>query len=656
MFHFKEQEQKTIGQRMDKQYISSRTSYGKISKLAEIESHNQRLMEVKTLLIDKINAHNDNLQDKDRYFREINDYKIMQNLSHSFGSNENQNLTQSFNEFYHEMELVYKKKKQHLYKDRGNHILEQVVSLSHKQAKEILEYEDGDRLLLEYFKEMAIAVQKKYGLEPIHIDMHLDEGYIKNLKNSMGVIESSEVVENIHAHIVFLNYNFAEQKTVLRYLKKQDFRDMQDLSAKVFQDLGFVRGEDKRNSNQTHLKTTAYVQEQQNIESEKYVVNKVDSNIEDMEYNLEDLKDIQISKEEVSDELVGLYESKKEYEKLEDLKNQEISINTTINEYEQIIQNLKGSKKDITALDISNQEKKKLHKAKQAEIKKYQGLRRDLKSEIKSLNQAYKQQMDGLKTLNEAITEKEKTLQQLQKNEAKIKHTEQLNRQQLKKEHFKLFQPILSKIKDTPTFNKDIFIKEKIKPLLYKVLEEATDTTLTLNDIKTLENTIIEMETEHKEEIKKLTINKDKEIQEKTTYLTKMHTKEINTQNDNFSTKLQSEQKTKNLYLQERNTLQEEVQESRTNNHKLRKKVDSLENEIKVKNTIIDSLHTKISKLVKIGKKIYDRFRSIRKNMKIATEIIPNIKELIQVKIDFIQNQEKKENTPRITPTKGIRI
>jgi len=640
----------------NKSYISSRTSYGKIQKLDDIEAHNQRLMEVKTLLIDKINAHNDNLQDKDKYFREITDYEIMQNLSYSFGSNETQNLTQSFNEFYQEMEAIYKKKKQHLYKDRGNHIIEQVVSLSHSKAKEILGYEDGDRLLLEYFKEMAIAVQKEYGFEPIHIDMHLDEGYIKNIKNSMGVVEGSEVVENIHAHIVFLNYNFSKQKTVLRSLQKQDFRDMQDLSADIFQDLGFVRGEDKRNSNKTHLKTTAYVEEQQNLENEKYVANQVNFNIEDMEYNLEDLKDIQISKKEVSEELSRLYESKKEYEKIEDLQTQKLSLDTTISEYEQIIQSLKDSKKDITALNISNQEKKKLHKAKQAEIKKYQGLRRDLKTEVKSLNQVYKQQMDGLKTLNETIADREKALEQLKKKEAKIKHTEQLNKQQLKKEHYQLFKPILAKIQDTPTFNRDTFIKEKIKPMLYQVLAEATETILTLNDIKTLENTILEMEEQHKKELEHLHKNHNQDMQNKISHLSQMHQKEITTKDNNHLTKLKSEQDTKNRYLQEKNQLMSEVQESRSKNHKLLKKVDTLENDIKEKNKIISNLHTKISRMVKIGKKVYRKFQTIKHDMKIAREIMPNLKKLIQEKISFYKDKSKQENNQDISHSRGIRL
>jgi len=485
----------------NKSYISSRTSYGKIQKLDDIEAHNQRLMEVKTLLIDKINAHNDNLQDKDKYFREITDYEIMQNLSYSFGSNETQNLTQSFNEFYQEMEAIYKKKKQHLYKDRGNHIIEQVVSLSHFKAKEILGYEDGDRLLLEYFKEMAIAVQKEYGFEPIHIDMHLDEGYIKNIKNSMGVVEGSEVVENIHAHIVFLNYNFSKQKTVLRSLKKQDFRDMQDLSADIFQDLGFVRGEDKRNSNKTHLKTTAYVEEQQNIENEKYVANQVNFNIEDMEYNLDDLKIIQENEVDVINELIELKEVKKNYDNIEELKSRESSFNTTISEYEKIIQDLKDSKKDITALSISNEEKKKLHKLKQVEIKKYQGLRRNLKSEIKSLNTEYKSKLEKLKTLNESIIDREKSLKIIEDKKQRLKYVESLNKKQLKKEHYKLFLPILTRLKDTPTFNKEIFIKEQIKPLLYEVLEDATETKFTLNDIEHLENDKKELEQNHLIEI-----------------------------------------------------------------------------------------------------------------------------------------------------------
>jgi len=67
-------------------------------------------------------------------------------------------------------------------------------------------------------------------------------------------------------------------------------------------------------------------------------------------------------------------------------------------------------------------------------------------------------------------------------------------KKQLKKEHYKLFSPILTKLKETPTFNRDIFIKEEVKPLLYEVLEEATQTKYTLNDIEHLENDKKELE------------------------------------------------------------------------------------------------------------------------------------------------------------------
>ena len=64
-----------------------------------------------------------------------------------------------------------------------------------------------------------------------------------------------------------------------------------------------------------------------------------------------------------------------------------------------------------------------------------------------------------------------------------------------------MFSPILTKLKETPTFNKDIFIKEEVKPLLYEVLEEATQTKFTLNDIEHLENDKKELEQNHLIEI-----------------------------------------------------------------------------------------------------------------------------------------------------------
>lgn len=647
----------------NKQYISSRTEYGKIGKLESVEAHNQRLMNVETLLINKIEEHNKNLSDKEKYFREITDYKIMKNLAYSFGSKSNQNLTESFNEFYEEMEKIYKKKKQHLYKENGNHIVEQVVALSNERAMEILKQKDGDKLLLENFKELAQSVNSKYGFEPIHIDIHLDEGHISNNKNKMGVIESSEVKENIHAHIVYLNYDFLKQKTVLRNMKKQDFRDMQDLSSDVFKDLGFERGKDKRNSNKTHLKTTAFIEEVQNIESQKYVENKVNSNIEDMEYNLENLKDIKNSKSEIAGELTELYEVKKQYEDIEDLKSQEIKINETINQYEQTIQSLKDSKKDITALNISNEEKKKLHKEKQAEIKKYQGLRRDLKSEIKSLNKDYKMKMEDLKTLNEAILDREKSLKKLEDKEQKIKHTETLNKKELRKEHFNLFKQVLAKIKDTPTFNKDKFINEEVKPMLYKVLSEATETKLTLNDIRNLEDTIKDMEASHKEEVQNLKINNEKEIEDKVESIEKTHKKEIISIEKNFTNKVKSETDLKDSYKKENETLKEEVSDAKSENTKLIKNIGNMEetnnqlkDTIKEKNKIIFNLNSQIEKMQNIGRKIYNKYRDIKSDMRMAKEIIPDLKQKIKDKIEEIQYKQQLDKTQTVNKSKGMRI
>lgn len=608
----------------NKQYVSSRSSYGKIGKLSDIESHNGRTMKVETLLINKIEEHNKNLSDKDRYFREIteSDYKIMKNLSYSFGSNENQNLTKSFNEFYEEMEKIYKKQKRHLYKEKGNHIVEQVISLSQERAREILNQKDGDKLLLEYFKNSAIEINKKYGLEPIHIDVHLDEGKIDNIKNKMGVTETSLVKENIHAHAVFLNYNFSKQKTVLRGLKKQDFRDMQDLAGKVFQDLGFERGEDKRNSNRNHLKTTAYIEEVQNIENEKYVENQVNLNIEDMEYNIEDLKEIQDNKKEVIEEINELKEQKKDYKNIE-LNNQEIiELNTKILEFEKKIQDLKDSKKSVTELDISNEEKKKLHKLKQIEIKKYQGLRRDLKSEIKTLNKDYKTKMEDLKTLNNSITDKEKSLKKLENKEQKIKHIENLSKKELKKEHFKMFAPILSKLRDTPLMGKDTFIKEEIKPMLYKTMEEATETTLTLNDIKSLENDIKDLEKEHKEEVKNIRQDNEEEKQE----LKSLHKNEVSIIKSENDKLIQEHTKDKKALINENKGLKNQINEDYSKQHKVRieqlKEVQIYKDNSQEKNIKIEDLNNKYKELEIDLTKEKDKSSNLEKDNKSMKDTI----------------------------------
>ena len=91
------------------------------------------------------------------------------------------------------------------------------------------------------------------------ISLHLDEGF----KDKQGNIKL-----NIHAHIILHNFDFKTNKTILRNMKRQDWKDIQDLAQVAFQEknLDFIRGESKDITNTKHLERNQYILAQQDQE------------------------------------------------------------------------------------------------------------------------------------------------------------------------------------------------------------------------------------------------------------------------------------------------------------------------------------------------------------------------------------------------------
>ncbi len=78
--------------------------------------------------------------------------------------------------------------------------------------------------------------------------------------------KNGNVKYNVHAHVIFLNYDFDKSKTVLRSLYKKDWANMQDVAQKSFNthNLDFIRGVPKEETKKEHLERNDYIlQEQQ---------------------------------------------------------------------------------------------------------------------------------------------------------------------------------------------------------------------------------------------------------------------------------------------------------------------------------------------------------------------------------------------------------
>lgn len=103
------------------------------------------------------------------------------------------------------------------------------------------------------FDSFAKLIKNTYHLEPLNCSIHFDEG-VKDLI-------TGKIKLNIHAHMTFMNFDFSKAKSVLRKLKKQDFKDMQDLAQEAFQSKGFdfIRGESKDITNIEHLERNDFI-------------------------------------------------------------------------------------------------------------------------------------------------------------------------------------------------------------------------------------------------------------------------------------------------------------------------------------------------------------------------------------------------------------
>lgn len=189
----------------------------------------------------KIKAHNER-QSKIDYLKSESEKKYGDNIQKTFSSVE---------------EIVEKRKKQ--MKKRAsirkneNEICEFVCAFSEEQFKNCSKEEVFEKL-----SSLMEKIKKQYGLEPLDLSFHLDEG--------------KDESTNVHAHLVFYNFDFEKNKSALRKMKKSDFSKMQDLVGDHFSNLNFQRGKRKSETQIKHSKPQEYKQVQETLkEMEKFV-------------------------------------------------------------------------------------------------------------------------------------------------------------------------------------------------------------------------------------------------------------------------------------------------------------------------------------------------------------------------------------------------
>ncbi len=252
-----------------KNYISVNAKHYKKREINRISQHNFRLQKIDYLLpkahikYDNINMIYDNTNII--YDNKIDENKLTklgqytQNLNEVFNKKELDDILKSQYELLlHKKEKIQYKNKSYA-KSNESTLVEMVVALSEEQA---LNYLESGKDLGVGFDNFTKKLCEKYGFTPLQVSLHLDEGNVENGVKKL----------NIHAHLTLFNFNFEKERSVLRTLKKQDYKDLQDLAANSFQEVGlnFIRGEGKEITNKKHLERNDFILSKQNQQLENY--------------------------------------------------------------------------------------------------------------------------------------------------------------------------------------------------------------------------------------------------------------------------------------------------------------------------------------------------------------------------------------------------
>lgn len=154
----------------------------------------------------------------------------------------------------------------------ANVVLDNVLILSRERVEALKSANpDGYKAdILAAAVALSERVRDEYGLEPMGIQFHWDEGH----ENKDG-----QFVHNYHAHMQFFNFDFKKLNQPLRRMKRGDFSKLQDLAVEAYAGLGFERGQSKKITKNNHL------------EKRQHVAKKTEENISNLQHHQEKLKE-----------------------------------------------------------------------------------------------------------------------------------------------------------------------------------------------------------------------------------------------------------------------------------------------------------------------------------------------------------------------------
>jgi len=357
---------------------------------------NEIILENEIINIDNLLSENQDLKSRFKNYEDFPDHLKLENYEHN-------DLKTEFDSYYEIMKDIQKNNGGHTKKE-GNHLIEQVISLSNEEAEKLLQQPDGRNKIIKRFKELHEQMGKKLGIKPLNFTLHLDEGHFD---------KNEDFKLNIHAHLTYLNFDFEKEKALWCNLKKSDFSETQDLAGNIFKDIGFQRGVKKDVSNSEHLNRDEFIRNKQN--STLLKITETEIKIKELE---EDIELYKKEKEKITADLnLTNEEKKREHKKIqEDIKKIRIErkalitskkkfdkkITKTVNDIfsnnksfgmynytkiqEDIIEAFKLEAKIEPQLEEIEKFKKLLEEANKT-IKNFEELTEDLKNEVKEVKE-----------------------------------------------------------------------------------------------------------------------------------------------------------------------------------------------------------------------------------------------------------------------------
>lgn len=270
-----------------KKFVSVRTAYYKNEKIKKTIKKNNKVFQKNEngSIEEKIHT---NFIDK-TYKSAISEFEHVlrtkkTNSVNIFNEHTEENITFSPSncisplDSYYKCLSKYKKETGRKCRKDMNTLFEHIVILSEEHVSNLESKYGRDKVkkeILRCLKTYSNNYSAKYGFTNCGGSLHLDEGYYD---------ANGKFIRNIHAHIMFFNYDFKSRKSNLRNLYKKsinpdtkktnelnkNFVDIQDMAYSSFKILGFKRGKSKLLTMKKHLSKHNFLLNLNKIEKERY--------------------------------------------------------------------------------------------------------------------------------------------------------------------------------------------------------------------------------------------------------------------------------------------------------------------------------------------------------------------------------------------------